>query len=395
MSAWREVKVQDLGDIFDGPHATPKRTNKGPHFLNISSLIDGRLALEHSDRVSEEDFVTWTRRVTPIEGDLLFSYETRLGDAALMPAEIRACLGRRMAILRPKRSVVDPRFLLYAYRGPAMREQIEAKAIRGATVDRIPLNRFGDWSIQIPELSEQRSIAKVLGALDDKIAANQRTAHASWALSAALYSQVSRNAGGSVLLGDLVATQYGLTTPATGGPAQLLRVTDINKRPWITWESVPFCDPSPADMIRYKLAPGNIVVARMADPGKSAWISSDPLEAVFASYLVRLKVHDPTQSAFVYHFLQSQAYLDYVQFSKQGSVQSNMNAKVIVNCPMPDPGKVDLKTFNEKASLLRQTIDISLAEASRLEALRDTLLPALMSGKLHVKDAERAVEDVL
>ncbi|PPH52613.1 hypothetical protein C5C49_08365 [Rathayibacter sp. AY1E2] len=332
-----------------------------------------------------------------MEGDIVLTTKGTVGRIAIVPSLPRqAVYSPQVCYFRiADGSCIDRRWLFYWLQSEQFWSQARDRMNNTDMAAYINLSDMGSLALEIPTRSDQIAIAEVLGALDDKIAANQRTAHASWALSAALYSQVSRNAGGSVLLGDLVATQYGLTTPATGGPAQLLRVTDINKRPWITWESVPFCDPSPADMIRYKLAPGDIVVARMADPGKSAWISSDPLEAVFASYLVRLKVHDPTQSAFVYHFLQSQAYLDYVQFSKQGSVQSNMNAKVIVNCPMPDPGKVDLKTFNEKASLLRQTIDISLAEASRLEALRDTLLPALMSGKLHVRDAERAVEDVL
>ena len=51
----------------------------------------------------DEDFKRWTRRVVPHPGDLLFSYETRLGEAALMPEGIQACLGRRMALLRPNR----------------------------------------------------------------------------------------------------------------------------------------------------------------------------------------------------------------------------------------------------------------------------------------------------
>src|SRR5664279_5170116 len=105
----------DLGDLFDGPHATPQRTDVGPFFLNITSLVDGRLDLSQSDHVSEAEFAHWTRRVTPERDDLLFSYETRLGEAALMPGGIRACLGRRMALMRPNREIVNPRFLLYYY----------------------------------------------------------------------------------------------------------------------------------------------------------------------------------------------------------------------------------------------------------------------------------------
>ncbi len=168
----KELTWADLGQQFDGPHATPKRKTDGPYFLNISSLENGRLDLSKSDRLSEDEFVTWTRRVIPQSGDLLYSYETRLGEAALMPDGIKACLGRRMALLRPNPEVVDPKFLLYFYLGPQFQRTIQKHTITGATVPRLLLSEMPSWTVVIPPLEEQRGIAEVLGALDDKIAAN-------------------------------------------------------------------------------------------------------------------------------------------------------------------------------------------------------------------------------
>ena len=119
-----KLTIGEIGTLYDGPHATPTRRTEGPYFLNIASLRNGRLDLASSDHVSDDDFISWTRRVQPEAGDLLFSYETRLGEAALMPADVRACLGRRMALLRPNRSLVDPRFLLYFYLGPDFQSTI-------------------------------------------------------------------------------------------------------------------------------------------------------------------------------------------------------------------------------------------------------------------------------
>ena len=99
---WRQVKVGEVCEVFDGPHATPKRTIDGPIFFCISSLDTGRIDLGQSDHVSEEDFVQWTKRVTPESGDVVFSYETRLGEAGLIPPGLRCCLGRRMGLLRIK-----------------------------------------------------------------------------------------------------------------------------------------------------------------------------------------------------------------------------------------------------------------------------------------------------
>lgn len=183
------MRFGDLGQIFDGPHATPSRESQGPYFLNIASLVDGRLDLAKSDHVSAADFVRWTKRVTPSKGDLLFSYETRLGDAALMPGGVEACLGRRMALLRPDLTRVEPRFLLDYYLSPAFRAIIDRHTIHGATVNRIGLSTMSDWPISIPNVNEQVAIAEVLGALDDKIAVNSKVVDTTKALGKALFEK--------------------------------------------------------------------------------------------------------------------------------------------------------------------------------------------------------------
>ncbi len=171
-SEW--TNIGDIAQVFDGPHATPKKITEGPYFLSISSLHQGQLDLSKSARISEEQFKKWTRRVTPQEGDVLFSYETRLGEAALMPSDIRACLGRRMGLLRPDRNKVDPSFLLFAYLGPEFQQEIKTRTISGATVDRIALKELPSFPIRIPPIEEQKAIAGILKAIDDKITLNRQ-----------------------------------------------------------------------------------------------------------------------------------------------------------------------------------------------------------------------------
>ena len=135
---WQVVSIGSLCEgIYDGPHATPKKTAEGPVFLGISSLNRGKLDLSESAHLSELDFESWTRRVTPQEGDVVFSYETRLGEAAIIPDGLKCCLGRRMALMRPDRAKVDPRFLLFAYLGPSFQKTIRAMSVQGSTVDRV------------------------------------------------------------------------------------------------------------------------------------------------------------------------------------------------------------------------------------------------------------------
>src|SRR6266480_2442687 len=172
---WRRYRIKDIAEIFDGPHATPAKTENGPVFLGISNLAGGRLDLSNREYLSEKDFERWTRRVTPQAGDVVFSYETRLGEAALIPDGLRCCLGRRMGLLRGRSRQVDSRFLLYAYLGPEFQQTLRSRTVPGSTVDRIPLIDMPEFLIRIPtDLNEQRAIAHILGTLDDKIELNRR-----------------------------------------------------------------------------------------------------------------------------------------------------------------------------------------------------------------------------
>lgn len=175
MSEWQTVQIGELCDgIYDGPHATPEKTSSGPIFLGVSNIASGRLDFSITEYLSEEDFTVWTRRVLPQENDIVFSYETRLGEAALVPAGLRCCLGRRTALMRPNLNLVDPKFLLFAYLSPQFQKIIRARTINGSTVDRIALKEFPSFPVKIPPLAEQRAIAAILSAFDDKIDLNRR-----------------------------------------------------------------------------------------------------------------------------------------------------------------------------------------------------------------------------
>ena len=185
---WRERLLGEMAEIFDGPHATPTKTDDGPVFLGISNLARGRLAMAETAHLSEEDYVRWTRRVEPRAGDIVFSYETRLGEAACIPPGLRCCLGRRMGLLRVREDEIDARFLLYAYLAPQFQEVLRARTVHGSTVDRILLSDMPHFPMLVPtDISEQRAIAHVLGTLDDKIELNRRMNETLEAMARAIF----------------------------------------------------------------------------------------------------------------------------------------------------------------------------------------------------------------
>ena len=170
----RPIKDYCLG-IYDGPHATPKEAGDGPVFLGIKNITDdGALDLSEIRHVSEEEYPRWTRRVTPQAGDVVFTYEATLHRYAIVPDGFRGCLGRRVALVRPDPDQVDSRYLLYFFLSRGWRQVIESNVITGATVDRVPLERFPSFPAALPRLRIQQQIAEILSAYDDLIENNQR-----------------------------------------------------------------------------------------------------------------------------------------------------------------------------------------------------------------------------
>ena len=174
-----EIQIGPIRDIalgiYDGPHATPKEADDGPIFLGIKNVTpQGTLDFSDIRHISEADYPKWTKRVVPQEDDIVFSYEATLHRYAIIPKGFRGCLGRRMALIRPDKTKVHPRFLHYYFMTPAWRMVVESNVVSGATVDRIPLIRFPDFELRLPALLVQHRIASVLSTYDDLIENNRR-----------------------------------------------------------------------------------------------------------------------------------------------------------------------------------------------------------------------------
>jgi type I restriction enzyme S subunit len=398
MAEWREYQVGEVAEIFDGPHATPKKTNSGPWFLSISSLDRGRLNLAESAHLSEEDFVKWTRRVTPAPGDVLFSYETRLGDAALMPEGVRACLGRRMGILRPNRNRVLPRFLLLAYLAPEFQATIRSRAIHGATVDRIPLTELPEWPIRLPDLPRQAAIVEVLGALDDKIAVNERMAVTVRELGLALYRQILQEGNSvQVAVQSVVATlTRGVAPKYTDSPEQL---TVLNQK-CIRNGRVNLAPSRLTLRERVKsprLLQHNDVLVNSTGVGTlgrvARWTSN--LEATADSHVTIVRFDEEKVDPVCAGFAMLRAQPEIEAMGEGSTGQTELRRSQVGELELTLPSPAGQKELRPKLDALEERADQALRESVALANLRDTLLPQLMSGKLRVRDAEKIVEDAL
>jgi len=365
------------------------------------------------------------------QGDILFG-KLRPYFRKIIIAPFDGVCSTDIWVVRAKEGT-DQRFLFYWM---ASNEFIEesTRASEGTKMPRAQWNFIERIVRPVPPLPIQRAIAHILGTLDDKIELNRqmnatleaiaRALFQSWfvdldpvrakaegrqpagmdAETAALFpaafvdSELGEIPKGWDVkkLADLCSTQYGYTASATELPVgpKFLRVMDINKQNWIEWGDVPYCQIDDEIKTNYALTLGDLVVARMADPGKSA-IIEDEIDAVFASYLVRLRTESLAYSYYVYGFLKSDLYTEYTEGAKSGSVQANMNAKVIVGASLVVPPEPLMRRYCDIVFPLRQRIAANARQSRTLAALRDALLPKLISGEIHIKDAEKLVGERL
>lgn len=208
----------------------------------------------------------------------------------------------------------------------------------------------------------------------------------------------------------LESTQYGYNASAKPeGKHRLLRITDINDGA-VNWSNVPYCDCH--DDEKYLLNKGDILIARTGGTtGKSFLINKVPSNAIFASYLIRLRHNDNCLPEFINIFLNSHVFWSQISELKSGSAQPNVNAEKLKTLSIPDCSVgvqrkivqiingVDLEEDLFSAELKKMIYYVlSLLENNEelkkelnqqqtyLQRLRQTILQEAVQGKLTKQD---------
>jgi type I restriction enzyme S subunit len=315
-----------------------------------------------------------------------------------------------MALLRPREGSVNPRFLLYAYLGPGFQAEIERRAVRGATVDRISLNELGDWPIAIPDPLTQDAIAEVLGALDDKIDVAERIARTAQTLAAAVWSAASRHTtvgavtettlGGLVGEDSLYFTDGYRTKQSELGErgVPVLRVADV-----LDGRLVPSRKDRVLEELRTKFAhkvsrPGDVVLTTKGSIGRIAMIPGSMPEFVYSPQLCffRVRPGSTLDRHWLYGWFRGPEFRE-----RAAAVQHQTDMAPYINLVDLRETRITLPPLHvqrrtgEVIAPLEEAAQVALYESEALASLRDTLLPGLLSGELRVRDVEELAEEAM
>jgi type I restriction enzyme S subunit len=419
---FNEVVLEDaLALLIDHRGKTPKKMGSdwsatGTQVISAKLVANGRLNLSRERRyVDDATYRKWMSE--PLQrGDVILTSEAPLGEVAFIENDEPLCLGQRLFALRAKAEIIDSRYLYYFLGSPMGRSLLEARGT-GTTVLGIRQSELLKVVLQVPALTVQRKIASILSACDQLIENNSRRIEILEEMAQAIYrewfvefrypghedvplvdSELGPIPEGWEVrsLQDLVTTQYGYTESAAREPVgpKFLRGMDINKTSFIEWAEVPFCPIDEAGLQKFRLEKGDILVIRMADPGKVGMVERD-IEAVFASYLVRLRPVnvDVTKPYFLFFSLLGDRYQGFVGGASSGTTRQSISAKAMTEFSIPLP-TVEVQTAFEDVVIPIRELMSGLVEANRnLRETRDLLLPKLISGEIDVSGLDIELAD--
>jgi type I restriction enzyme S subunit len=167
------------------------------------------------------------------------------------------------------------------------------------------------------------------------------------------------------------SVDYGVTASATEQPLgpKFLRITDIQDGA-VNWGSVPWCECDTRSASDARLKAGDSVFARTgATTGKSFLIRDCPTDAVFASYLIRVRVGTSAEPRFVSHFFQTENYWAQVAKGARGVAQPGVNATTLKALQIPLPPLAEQRRIAEvldRAEALRAKRCAALAQLDSL-----------------------------
>ena len=244
---------------------------------------------------------------------------------------------------------------------------------------------FCNMQLPIPSITRQREIVSEYETLTNRIRLNNQMIQNLEATAQTLYRKTfvdnidkeNLPEGWRMgMLGEVCETQYGYTETATTdnvGP-KFLRITDIVNNS-IIWKSVPYCHISDNDFVKYKLELGDIVVSRTgANIGWAKQIKGQIPNAVFASFLIRLKVKEAHLKWLIGYLVESSDFKEFVAANQQGSAQPQANANILVKYPLLIPNKESLCEYNEQMLSINRHICVIEQENELLTELQSLLL---------------------
>jgi type I restriction enzyme S subunit len=385
--------------VLDCEHKTPPDAGSGHPYIAIPNLVAGRIDLTNVRRIADAQLEEWTRRTRPQGGDIIITRRARVGDSAVIPNGLRCAIGQNLVILRSLGDRVDQNFLRWAVRGPTWFAEVDRLRNVGAVFDSLNVRDVARMRVPLPPLTEQRAIAEVLGALDDKIEANCRIASLVLRSAEARYRLETSDSTRFVSLREAGKWLSG-GTPSTSNPLYWNGNT-----PWISASSLKSFYVADSERRVTDLGVSNgtrivprgtvLFVVRGMSLEKEFRVGVAQREVAFGQDSKAILPDPQIGSSTLGVALSAMRNDILVLVDEAGHGTGRLSTDRLERLRVPLPPKMRALEVEAMLSSLIASGAGAVSENHSLRALSDALLPKLLSGKLRVRDAAVLVEEAM
>ena len=433
-SRWRRCRIDDIAEkVAMGPFGSSIKvetfTPSGVPIISGQHLHGSRVDDKPGFNFISEAHAERLRGANVRKGDIIFTHAGNIGQVACIPENSkydRYVVSQRQFYMRPKPSEAIPEFIVAYFKAPEGQHELLANASQvGVPSIARPVTYLRSIEIPIPPIPEQRDIAHILSTLDDKIELNRRMNETLETMAQSLFKSwfvdfdpvrakmEGRDIGLPKPLADLfpdrlVDSECG-EIPEGWKAGHLADIAIALRRnvdpaslddetPYIGLEHMPRRSIALAawgrvgEVTSNKSAfnKGEILFGKLRPYFHKVGIA--PINGVCSTDIVVIASKAVEWSAFVLACVSSVEFVSYTNQGSTGTKMPRTNWTTMGDYRICRPPARVEGAFQHVMQPVLGRIAANVHESRTLAALRDTLLPKLISGEIRLRDAVRQTE---
>ena len=413
MEEWKEYKLHEIGRIVGG--ATPPTKDSANYDGEISwitpkdlSNFTGRYIQKGERSITQKGFESSSCQILP-KGSILFSSRAPIGYIAIAANEL--CTNQGFKSIIPDNNLVNNLFLYYLLK--YNKEEIEGLG-SGTTFKEVSAKVMQNFDIKIPSIQTQKKIADILSSLDDKIELNRRindnleqqaqALFKSWFVdfepflskefskSDSLFGDIP--VGWSIVSikdlpiyitdyvanGSFASLKENVRLYDKPNYAHFIRNTDLKAESYkiyVDKHSYEFLSKS-------VLEGGEIIISNVGDVGSVFLCPKLQKPMTLGNNIILLRPKNNYSMFYLYMLFKGNVGQHLIDGITGGSAQRKFNKTDFKSIKIMMPPVDILIKFDRIIKPIFSKIEKNREEISRLELVRDTLLPKLMSGEVEI-----------
>ena len=386
MNLWTDYKRSPLPDllsfIVDNRGKTVPTTEDGEHKLIATNCIRNENLYPSYEKIrylSEKTYQTWFR-AHPIPGDIIFVCKGTPGRTCMVPDPIDFCIAQDMIAFRCDEKVIYNRYLLAILRSREIQEQITNTSV-GDVIPHFKKQFLNQLMIPVPPLDIQRKIGDVYFAFSLREEQNKKINENLQEQARAIYHHmIIENADAAWtpgVLSDIAVITMGQSPKGESYNEDGVGTVFFQGRAEFGFRfptrRLYTTDPK-------RMAQANDALMSVRAPVGDMNVAYE--DCCIGRGLGAIRSKDGHQSFVLYTMFALREQLNV--FNGEGTVFGSINRDALNSMPVDIPPKEIMDQFENIVAPMDTAIRNNYDEICRLQALRDSLLPRLMSGELDV-----------